>query len=229
MVEAGSGRPFDGVAQVRITQAGTYYAVMRGGNNTGGLLDQYVLDVQIVPTGSVTFPNLQVTSVAAPTGGNIRSGDPVTISFTVKNVGSLPTGVVELDGPGRPLARLDHRQRRRHPAGQLRPLRRPGRRRGLHRHDVGQPARRHQRRLLPARRDRHGQRGQRVPPGGGQRHRLGRDLPRQPGALRRLQGRGPGGQRPRRLGRVHAGLEDRQPRDEVGHGAVGRSGYSSRT
>ena len=93
MVEAGSGRPFDGVAEVRITQAGTYYAVMRGGNNTGSLLDQYVMDVQVVPTGSVTFPNLQVTAVTTPSGGNIRSGDPATISFTVKNVGSLATGI----------------------------------------------------------------------------------------------------------------------------------------
>ena len=68
VVESGSGRPFDGVAQVNITQTGTYYAVMRAGNNTGGLLSQYVMDIQIVPTGSVNFPNLQVTGIALPPG-----------------------------------------------------------------------------------------------------------------------------------------------------------------
>ena len=48
-----NGRPFDGVGQFDITQTGTYYALMQGGNDTGGLLDQYVMNVQIVPTSSL--------------------------------------------------------------------------------------------------------------------------------------------------------------------------------
>src|SRR5438045_2010214 len=79
VVESGSGRPFDGVAQVNITTTGTYYAVMRPGTGTGGLLDQYLMDINIVPTGSVDFPNLQVTSVVPPTSSTIRSGDTVTL------------------------------------------------------------------------------------------------------------------------------------------------------
>ena len=76
-----------GVAQVNITQTGVYYAVMRAGNNTGGLLDQYILDVQILPTGSVAdFANLQVTNIDLPTG-SIQSGQTVSITYTVKNVG----------------------------------------------------------------------------------------------------------------------------------------------
>jgi hypothetical protein len=91
MVESGSGRPFDGVAQVNITQTGTYFAVMRGGNNTSGLTAQYLLDVNIVPTGSVDFPNLQVTASRLPAGGPFLSGQPVTFDYTVTNVGSQPT------------------------------------------------------------------------------------------------------------------------------------------
>jgi len=93
VIEAGSGRPFDGVAEVRITQTGTYYALMRDGGSAGGLLEQYLLDVQIQPTSSVNFPNLQVTSVAPPTGGTIQSGQPISYSFTVQNTGSLATAV----------------------------------------------------------------------------------------------------------------------------------------
>src|SRR5207249_4332497 len=59
--------------------------------NTGALLDQYILDVDIVPTGSVDFPNLQVITVNPPTGA-IISGQTVNFDFTVKNVGSLATG-----------------------------------------------------------------------------------------------------------------------------------------
>ncbi|MEW6157554.1 MAG: FG-GAP-like repeat-containing protein, partial [Verrucomicrobiota bacterium] len=87
-IEAGSGRADDGVAEVRIEQTGTYYAVVRG--NAAGLRESYVLDVQVVPTGSVSFPNLQVTGITPPSG-SIRSGQEVAFSFTVQNVGSVAT------------------------------------------------------------------------------------------------------------------------------------------
>ncbi|MDX1952258.1 MAG: FG-GAP-like repeat-containing protein [Verrucomicrobiota bacterium] len=91
MVEAGSGRPFDGVAEVRISNTGVYYAVVRGADNTTGITSQYVLDIQVVPTGSVAFPNLQVTSLTTPTGSSIQSGQSVQVRFTISNVGSEPT------------------------------------------------------------------------------------------------------------------------------------------
>src|SRR5207244_5055272 len=86
-----SGRPCDGVAQVTIITTGTYSAVMRPGTATGGLLDQYPMDINIVPTGSVDFPNLQVTNVDPPTGGPFVSGHAVTFDYTVQNVGTKPT------------------------------------------------------------------------------------------------------------------------------------------
>ncbi len=91
-----NGRPFDGVGQIDITQTGTYYALMEGGNASGGLLDQYVLNVQIVPTSSLTLlPNLEVTSISLPTGTSIESGQPITISWTVTNNGQAPTNVAD--------------------------------------------------------------------------------------------------------------------------------------
>src|SRR5439155_20370686 len=90
MVESGSGRPFDGVAQVDISTTGVYYAVMRAGNVTGGMISQYLMDIQVVPTGSVNFPNVQVTSIPPPTS-SYQSGQQVPYSFTVKNVGTLST------------------------------------------------------------------------------------------------------------------------------------------
>ena len=89
--EAPGGRASDGVAQVNITQTGVYYAVVRGGSGTGGLSEQYVLDVQVVPTGSVSFPNLQIVSVTPPGGSSIQSGQPVNFSFTAQNIGSVAT------------------------------------------------------------------------------------------------------------------------------------------
>jgi hypothetical protein len=181
MVESGSGRPFDGVAQVNITQTGTYFAVMRGGNNAGGLTAQYLLDVNIVPTGSVDFPNLQVTSVALPGGGPFLSGQSVTFDYTVTNVGSQPTNTGNWSDKVVLVAEHRIRRCRRCDAGRLRAQRHPRPGRFLHRGPDGQPAPRHFGRLLPAGRDRHQQRGQRVPAGGRQRHRLGRHDPRQPG------------------------------------------------
>ena len=89
--EAPGGRASDGVAQVNITQSGIYYAVVRGANGIGGLGEQYVLDVQVIPTGSVSFPNLQVATVVPPGGSTITSGQPVTLSYTVQNIGSVAT------------------------------------------------------------------------------------------------------------------------------------------
>ncbi len=89
-----NGRPFDGVGQFDITQTGTYYALMQGGNASGGLLDQYVMNVQIVPTSSLALlPNLEVTSISLPTASNIESGQPITFSWTVTNEGQAPTNV----------------------------------------------------------------------------------------------------------------------------------------
>ena len=90
MVEAAGGRPTDGVAQLDITQSGVYYARVTSGNGTGGLLDQYILDSLVVPSGSFSFPNLQVTSVTPPTGSS-QSGQGAVVSFTVKNTGSNAT------------------------------------------------------------------------------------------------------------------------------------------
>ncbi len=89
-----NGRPFDGVGQIDITTTGTYYALMQGANGTGGVLDQYDLNVQIVPTSSlVQLPNLEVTNISLPTGNNIESGQSITFSWTVTNTGQAATNV----------------------------------------------------------------------------------------------------------------------------------------
>ncbi|MEI6568438.1 MAG: hypothetical protein WCR20_17295, partial [Verrucomicrobiota bacterium] len=85
------GRSSDGLANVPITVSGTYYALVRSGNGTGGLNDQYVLDANVVPTGSVNFPNLVVTAVNPPTGGGILSGQNMAYSYTIANLGNAPT------------------------------------------------------------------------------------------------------------------------------------------
>lgn len=90
MTEAAGGRSSDGVAQVQITKNGTYIALIRGAEGIGGLTEQYVLDVQVVPTGNVSFPNLQVTSITLPTGPAV-SGSPIAFTFGVTNVGALAT------------------------------------------------------------------------------------------------------------------------------------------
>ena len=92
-VEASGGRPFDAVAEVTVTQTGRYFAAVRGSGTQGGLREGYVLEVQTVPTSNVQFPNLQVTSLTPPSGNSLRSGDQVTVEFTVQNVGRLSTGV----------------------------------------------------------------------------------------------------------------------------------------
>ncbi|HET7625544.1 MAG TPA: FG-GAP-like repeat-containing protein, partial [Verrucomicrobiae bacterium] len=89
--EAPGGRSDDGVAEVRVTQTDNYYALIRGAGGIGDLNSQYVLDIETVPTGDVSFPNLQVTSLTPPSGGGIQSGQDINYSFTVQNVGSLAT------------------------------------------------------------------------------------------------------------------------------------------
>ncbi len=93
MPESGGGRPFDGVAEVRITTAGTYFAAVRNGNPSSTSLDQYVLDVQVVPTGSLDFPNLIVSEIVPPSGGGTLSGQTIQLAFTVRNGGALATPV----------------------------------------------------------------------------------------------------------------------------------------
>jgi hypothetical protein len=90
-LEASGGRGFDGVAEVDVVSTGRYYAVVRGSGSQGGLLQAYVLEALLVPTSTVGLPNLQVTSVATPSGP-LRSGDHVTVEFQVANVGRQPTG-----------------------------------------------------------------------------------------------------------------------------------------
>ena len=78
---------------MRITKDGNYYAAVRSGNIRQGVDSAYLLDIQVVPTGSVAFRNLQVTSITPPSGSVIKSGDTVNFSFNVKNVGSVATPV----------------------------------------------------------------------------------------------------------------------------------------
>ncbi len=90
--EAPGGRPSDTVAEVRIATPGNYFAAVRGdAGEVGGLQQWYIVETQTVPTASVAFPNLQVVSLVPPTGTAFRSGDPVDVTFTVRNVGLQPT------------------------------------------------------------------------------------------------------------------------------------------
>ncbi len=89
-----NGRPFDGVGQIDITTTGTYYALIQNGNSTSGVLDQYVLNVQIVPTSSVALlPNLEVTNISVPTSTGIESGQQITFGWAVTNAGQAVTNV----------------------------------------------------------------------------------------------------------------------------------------
>ena len=82
----------DGVAEVVVTADDTYYAVVRSGENTGGLLDQYVLDVETLPTGTLSVPNLRVADIAPPSGSGLLSGTTVGASYVVTNAGTAATG-----------------------------------------------------------------------------------------------------------------------------------------
>ena len=90
MLEAGNGRPLDGVAEVRVSESGVYYAVVEGGEGTGGLEAQYLLNVLVAPTGASNFANLFVTSVQPP-AGSVQSGQPAAFSYSVQNSGAQPT------------------------------------------------------------------------------------------------------------------------------------------
>ena len=58
-------------------------------NSGSGIRGQYLLDVQVVPTGSLNFPDLVATEVSVP--ATSQSGDEVAVSWTVKNVGHAAT------------------------------------------------------------------------------------------------------------------------------------------
>ena len=91
-----NGRPFDGGGPDRHHHDGHLLdaADAGAGSGTNGLLDQYVMNVQVVPTSSLAqLPNLEVTNIALPTAGTIQSGQPVTFSFTVTNEGQAATNV----------------------------------------------------------------------------------------------------------------------------------------
>ncbi|MBI3867281.1 MAG: VCBS repeat-containing protein [Verrucomicrobia bacterium] len=91
--EVQGGRSGDGIAEVRILTTGKYFALVRGGAGSPSTLNaQYQLDVQVVPTGTVSFPNLQVTGTTFP-GGAPLSGQDISFGFTVANVGQLATPV----------------------------------------------------------------------------------------------------------------------------------------
>ena len=89
--EAAGNPTDDGTANVPVTVDGNYFALVRPSNGTGGIDDQYVLDVQVVPTGSLNFPNLVVSSVSLPTAIGILSGQSVNYSYIVKNIGNTAT------------------------------------------------------------------------------------------------------------------------------------------
>jgi hypothetical protein len=93
LAEAGSGRAFDGVAEVNITQTDQYFALVRGSGDSGGLMSEYILDVLVLPTGNVSFPNLQVVNLSLQGAAGLRSGDSFGVTFRVENVGSQATQV----------------------------------------------------------------------------------------------------------------------------------------
>lgn len=92
--EATGGRSGDPVAQVPISVTATYYALVRTSGATFGLASEYILDVLVVPTEGISFPNLQVTSLTPPPATGLKSGDSTTITFRVDNLGNLATAAV---------------------------------------------------------------------------------------------------------------------------------------
>ncbi|MBL9167077.1 MAG: VCBS repeat-containing protein [Verrucomicrobiales bacterium] len=91
--EVVGGRAGDEIAEVRVLATGNYFALVRGGGGSlSDIRSQYQLDVQVVPTGSVSFPNLQVTDLSLP-GGSPLSGQSISFGFSVTNVGQLATPV----------------------------------------------------------------------------------------------------------------------------------------
>lgn len=91
--EVAGGSINDGVAEVAITATGRYFALVRGFGATHGMFSQYFLDVQVAPTGGLSFPNLVPVSLVYDTGA-LLSGDTIDVAFSVENSGSetTPTG-----------------------------------------------------------------------------------------------------------------------------------------
>lgn len=94
LAENAGGRSGDGVAQVNLTASGPYYALVRTSGQTSGLESEYLLDVLVVPTADISYPNLQVTSLTPLPASGLMSGDPVTITFQVENLGNRDTGAI---------------------------------------------------------------------------------------------------------------------------------------
>jgi hypothetical protein len=94
MAEYTGGRTGDGVAQAPISVTGDYYALVRTSGSTGGIACEYVLDVLVVPTADISFPNLQVTSLTPLPASGLQSGQATTVTFRVDNLGNLATGAV---------------------------------------------------------------------------------------------------------------------------------------
>jgi hypothetical protein len=92
MAESGQSRPNDGVAEVRITQTGNYYIKVNSDTPNAGLQEEYVVDIQVAPSGALNFANLVVASVNPPTNA-VMSGEPITFSYEVVNTGNSPTDV----------------------------------------------------------------------------------------------------------------------------------------
>ena len=55
-------------------------------------MSQYLLEVRVLPTTAVNFPNLQVVSLDDIVTPGLESGDAITANFQVRNVGNLGTG-----------------------------------------------------------------------------------------------------------------------------------------
>jgi hypothetical protein len=83
-----NGSTGDGSAEVRINSPDTYYLLVRSTGGTGSYMSQYVTEVQVHETSTVTIPNLQITAVPMPPESGLQSGSAYTYSFTVTNVGS---------------------------------------------------------------------------------------------------------------------------------------------
>ena len=87
-----NGTAGDDTAEVQVTTTGTYHALIRANVGTHGLNGDYILDARVVPTSSVNFPNLRVTRLDDITTPGLRTGDDFTLSYDVRNVGTLGTG-----------------------------------------------------------------------------------------------------------------------------------------
>lgn len=87
-----NGSPGDDSAEIQISTAGRYIALMRANFGTHGLNGDYVLDARILPTSSINFPNIRVTRLDEVTTPSLVTGDNIPLSYDVQNVGNLGTG-----------------------------------------------------------------------------------------------------------------------------------------